>query len=262
MRRLTVLFLPLAFVALACATTESARTLGVEPLRVALFGWIPNAADDNFAALEAHIENAYAKRAGRAVDVEFRFDEFYDPVGLYKLFDSYDVVEMDAVMLGLAVDEGFLHTWPKVPKRNWHPAAIHASTVEGTEYGIPHWLCSFFVFTRSDAVARETSLDGLVSSVAALDTAEPDISGVLDGSWDSTTMYLSGWLDQGNVSMDDALSKPPDPDVLRGFSKLGAGCVAGGESPCTNYAYSSAACLETGLFDEAYCYSTSVDPPT
>lgn len=231
-----------------------------EKLRVALFGWIPNAADDGFAALKDYIQTSHHSRTGQYIDVTFRFDEFYDPVGLAKLLETYDVVEMDAVMLGMVVDLGLVQPWPKPPRRNWHPAAVDASTVDGNIYGIPHWLCGFFLFTRSRELAQKASLKGLLKALESLGSPGPDIAGMFDGSWDVTGMYLSAWLDYGNPSIKGALLAAPNRRILEGFSALGARCREHGRSPCTDSQYSRAACLQTGLFDEAYCHSSEVNP--
>jgi thiamine pyridinylase len=133
-------------------------------LSVALFPFIPDAASDSFAAMRQRIERVF-ETENPSIDLRVRF--FRGDWGYYVLdtlaswlsnppeAGGYPLVEVDAILLGELVQRGLVGAWDALPRGgDWHPAALQSIQVGGRRYGVPHWLCGHYVFSRDPAVLK------------------------------------------------------------------------------------------------------------
>jgi thiamine pyridinylase len=216
-------------------------------LRVALFPYIPDAGGDQYRRLSAWIESTFEAR-NPGVDLQLRpldpqGDDFYniDTTLAGWLADgpgAYDVVEIDASVLGDLVARRWVQPWPARDSLAWHPAARVAVRRGAVTYGVPHWLCSYFVFTRQDAVHRAASITNLVQALNASAPGKPAVLvGNFKGSWETPGYYLDAYGEvRGWQAVPAALSPILDTTVLHPLLRLFRQCV-GQHNPCLFGAY-------------------------
>jgi len=217
-------------------------------LRVPLYPYIPDAAGDQFKALAARIE---AEFEGANPDVDLVInpscfsDDFYDPaaIGLGLSGENadcpYDIAEVDTILLGELVATGALSPWEKLPEGVlWHPAGVASATYEGETYGVPHWLCSHFIFSRADTVEKAASVGDLVKALDDLQTPAPNMAVDMLGSWNLPSLYLDAWADTyGPDTVGNAISTMYDSGVLAGLKEFSATCADAGANPCVDGTY-------------------------
>lgn len=211
--------------------------------RVALFPYIPDSLRDKYQAMLKRIEREY-EHSNPTIDLELRpldqNDDFYDSATLVNWLTSdhenggYDLVEVDTVLLGDLIAAGAINPWPKPPgESDWHPAARNVVTVNKSVYGVPHWLCGHFIFTRNKAVNRARSLSQLRSALAAADPKIPNLTGNLLGSWNLPALYLDAWADTyGPQGLESAITSNLDARVMKWFSMFSKECETDGKNPC------------------------------
>ena len=219
--------------------TTSSRTL----LRVALFPYIPDSLNDKYKSMMTRIEHEFEK-ANPSIDLQLRpidqNDDFYDASTLANWLTSdhehggYDIVEVDTLLLGDLIASGTISAWPRVSGAgDWHPAARNVVTINKTIYGVPHWLCGHFIFTRNDRISRARSVRQLLSAMDSADPNIPNLTGNLLGSWNLPALYLDAWADTyGPQRLESAITPSVDPNVMRWFSLFSKECVNGGKNPC------------------------------
>ncbi|MBD2499306.1 extracellular solute-binding protein [Anabaena azotica] len=231
-------------------------------LRVALFPYIPDAADDKYNKLITRIETEFEKN-NPSVDLVLKpidpnEEGFYELDTLKKwLTDSpanngYDLVEVDTLLLGDIVKANVIQAW-NVPKNqpDWHPAGQKAVTVNNQIYGIPHWLCSHFIFSRDKSVVEAKSITELLSTLNQVNPNTPNVAGDLRGSWNLPALYLDAWADTyGADKVASAISPNLAPDVIQPFKAFSQECVTNGKNPCLDDTYHNNADLSAKDFAE------------
>jgi thiamine pyridinylase len=217
-------------------------------LRVPLYPYIPDAAGDQFKALAARIEAEF-EGANPGVDLIINpscfSDDFYDPVAIGRGLSGenkdcpYDIAEVDTILLGELVATGAVSPWEKLPEGvQWHPAAIASAMYAGETYGVPHWLCGHFIFSRDDTVQKAASVADLVKALDDLQTPAPNMAGDMLGSWNLPSLYLDAWADTyGPDMVDTAISTTYDSGVLAGLKEFSATCDDAGANPCLDGTY-------------------------
>lgn len=215
-------------------------------LRVALFPYIPDAAGDGYRGLLAWIDSAFEARA-QWVDLQLRplnpDDDFYnlDTLGAWLGGGpgTYDVVEVDAVLLGDLVRRSLVQTWSRLDTADWHPAARFAASVGGSYYGIPHWLCSYFLFTRQAPVHGASSVEGLLRALGRADTVgRRPLVGNFHGSWETPAYYLDAFGEtRGWRAVPSALTPILDTTVLFPLLRTFRFCGVGAANPCLSGGY-------------------------
>lgn len=227
------------------ATGPTPQPLVQTTLRVALFPYLPDVANDTLQAMQESIERLF-EAANPQVDLQLRRmdpndNDFYVPDSLQMWLGSqagdsgYHVVEVDAIMLGDLAAAGVLQPWQTLgDSANWMAGVLPALTYDGTLYGIPHWLCGDFILTAFPAVNQATTVGDFV---AALDTAsanEVKLSGALSGSWTLPALYLHTWADtygpQGMAGAIDTLNL--DSAVVRQMRSVLEFCELGSVNTC------------------------------
>lgn len=86
--------------------------------------------------------------------------------------DGYQLAEVDTVILGDLIEQDAIRPWSNLQRSSdWHSAGARAVTVGSEIYGIPHWLCGHFVFSRDPKI---TSARTNAQLIAALKRARPE----------------------------------------------------------------------------------------
>lgn len=233
------------------------QTTSRHPLHVALFPYIPDAKGDNLAELTSQLEQRFEKRY-KDIDLILTMDaklDMYDPSTLKSWLRPdppavpvFDLVEVDTILL----DEvsGFVAPWTKVDTTDWHPAAIAAVTLDRNVLGVPHYLCSHFLFSRDPAIAGAKTIADLTAKLSATKTT-PHISARFNGSFNVPSLYLDAWADS-NSSVDVSQGLPPAPDasLVGNLGKLVKQCAVGNDIPCLDKKQYDAATAATVFADE------------
>jgi thiamine pyridinylase len=212
-------------------------------LHVALYPYIPDAASDSYRGLLERIETEFEARHPsvdlRLAPMDPKSASFYDLDSLRTMLTArpeeggFDVVEVDAALLGDLVDHGLVGPWSDPPQRtDWHPAALEAVTLDGRTYGVPHWLCGHFVFARDTAITRAATAAQLAAALRGATPDTPGLAAKFSGDWDLTALYLDAWVDTyGGASLSAALP-PTDSVVLGSLRAIVRECRAGNDNPC------------------------------
>jgi thiamine pyridinylase len=238
---------------MSCATTSSPTgpmtraDQGRSSLKVALFPWIPDAAEDDFALLRKSVEEGF-ERENPTIDLTLRLvkydSSYYKPAKLAGWLASrqYDLVEIDTVILGDLIGAEVIEPWPSQDASRFFPAAAQAAVVRDksgkeTWWGVPHLLCGFFVISKSSEIAEAGTLSELTSAIQR--TGKPALGNFVS-SWDLPSLYLDSRVDNGldPAKVSDAV-KPPlheeSADSIRGLADL---CEVQGTNHCTDGTYS------------------------
>lgn len=238
MSHLRSAFLAAAAAAALCATAAPAQT----PLRVALFPYLPDTGRDTLAAMAQRIEAEF-EAANPGIDLQLRRMDpedgaFYEPDSLRAWLTApagqgYDLVEVDAIMLGDLAAAGYLTPWAVVDSSDWNNAALPALMHNGVLYGIPHWLCGDFILTRFPAVHAARTVDELQQALAQASSNQIKLSGALGGSWTLPALYLHAWGDTyGTAGMPSAIGSPLDPRVTAEMEEVLDFCELGQVNTC------------------------------
>ena len=235
---LTLFLLPLF--AGSCGGNDSPRI----HLKVALFPYIPDSLGDGQEALRTRIVTEFESQHPD-IELELRpldpQEDFYSIDQLSALLSEqgYDVIETDAVFLGKLAQLKLIDGWDSLPNVNdWHPAALAAAHVDGQAYGVPHWMCSYFLFSRDEREEGLSSLDELVDYYHGLASPVPLLAGNLNSSWDLSMMYLTGFSNEHHgAPMDTALDQPLVSDVVDNLRRFGELCDQSGGNPCSDGTY-------------------------
>jgi thiamine pyridinylase len=241
----TIVGLAIGLLASTAASADSAKVT----LRAALFPYLPDANGDSFRALLARIEKEFEAQHPE-VDLVLRpldpvNDDFYDACGVSKWLrtkdrtSGWDVVEIDSVILNDVLGLAELQDWGAPDARDWHPAARSAVSLDGKTYGIPHWLCGHFIFSRADAVIRARTGAELVSALRRLGSPSPDLVGSLEGSWNLPSLYLDAWADtNGPRRIQQAVTPSLDRRVRDTLKAVAHECDTAQGNPCVDGRFS------------------------
>lgn len=248
------------FQATSCSTMPAPDGRAREPFRVALFPWIPDEASPGLVQrIESEFEILHPN-----VDLELEIDRVgslayevpdADPkepvVGWWSkppTSGGFHLAEVDALLLTELAERGAIRAWTSQPSRgDWHPAAVPATEVSGKTFGVPHWMCGYFVFTRDKQVHEARTASDLERALSKL--SGQSIAGDLSGSYTVTTVYLDGVADTlGSNSVSQALqqaatcpaSPPPtgipaclEAPVVKDLRRIVRSCrVTDGQNPC------------------------------
>ncbi|HEX8242570.1 MAG TPA: hypothetical protein VF541_03730 [Longimicrobium sp.] len=210
-------------------------------LRVALFPYIPDVTRDSFQAFQARLEQEF-ESAHPEIDLQLRpmntnDNDFYDTAAVrgWLANGTYDVVEVDAIMLGDLAAAGVLTPRSAVDSTNWHPGLTPALSYGGVIYGIPHWLCGDFILSRITDVTNATSSTAISQALAAAPANQVKLSGALGGSWTLPALYLHAYADShGPAGLAGAISPEIDSTAVQQMRTLLKFCVGNGVNTCLN----------------------------
>jgi thiamine pyridinylase len=134
------------------------------------------------------------------------------------------------------VNSNLAAEWKSPPgMSDWHPAGTEGVNVGGKVYGVPHWLCGHFIFTRDKKVAKAKTVSTLLEALDSANPAVTNVAGVLTGSWNMPALYLDAWADTyGPKNVGSAVSTNLDAAVMKSFKQFSRQCETGGKNPCLN----------------------------
>ena len=211
--------------------------------RVALFPYIPDTLGDNYLAMLTRIEREFEAQ-NPTIDLVLKpldkNDDFYDLETLTKWLTTapaaggYDMVEVDTVVLGELIAANLVAPWSApLGVSDWHPAGRDGVSIGGNIYGVPHWLCGHFIFSRDKRVAKAKTVEKLIVALDKADPGVPNLAGNLLGSWNMPALYLDAWVDtHGAGGVSSAITPTLDARVMRGFKQFSKQCETGGKNPC------------------------------
>jgi thiamine pyridinylase len=217
-------------------------------LRVALFPYIPDANADKFQSLTDRIQREFA---GRYPGVSLTLrplnpveDDFYNldtlKTWLSNTTPQYDVVEIDAILLGELAATRLIAPWGKgIRETDWHPAARTAVTLFGDVFGVPHLLCGHFVFSTDQRITKARNINSLVQAIQRSSVGNSRFAADILGSWNTPSLYLDAWQDSHSRNpIASGLTEPLDENVVRGMATLFRLCSKKeGANPCFSGAY-------------------------
>jgi thiamine pyridinylase len=245
----------------SCATVPRKLPVpkGTTTLRVALFPYIPKAN----AALAQRLEREFEAEHSN-IDLVLSMDANADYYGLETLTkwlgpksdpsngNGYDVVEVDMVLLGDLVREARIAPWAAPPYlSSWHSAARSASTQNGILFGVPHYLCTWFMFTRDLSVARATTAKALFDTLEYQASTPPPrvppyrVATNLVGSYTTGSFYLNMYAQEyGAADVAKAMTATPDERVMTTLVRLDDNCTlydgnTRKKDPCLDQTYKS-----------------------
>lgn len=223
---------------LLCGSAAAQRS----PLRVALFPYLPDVGKDTLAGMARRIEAEF-EAANPGIDLQLRRMDpddgaFYEPDSLAAWLTApagqgYDLVEVDAIMLGDLAGAGYLTPWATVDSSDWNNAALPALTHGGVLYGIPHWLCGDFILTRFPSVHAARTVDELQQALSQASSNPIKLSGAVGGSWTLPALYLHAWGDTyGTSGIPGAISPNLDAAVVAEMEEVLDFCELGTVNTC------------------------------
>lgn len=208
-------------------------------LRVQLFNVPEN--DSYLDRIEREFESSHLD-----VDLELvptaQVVDVYNEERLRDLFGStakaVDLAEIDCLRIPFLVDEKLIQPWPsRLPGTGWSAAAIAASARDGIIFGVPHWLCGYFIFSEDVRITSAKSADGLFE-VLRSSVVNPKVVGNLLGSWTTPSLFLDAVADEKGASgLAAGRSWPLDTDVLNRLKSLRDLCDLAGKNPCSTGEY-------------------------
>ena len=132
---------------LTLALSAGSYAVGLRTLRVALYPVFGSDPPESERKVHDFLVAEYS-RNNPDVTLEFvpvESGDLYDLGKLQDLSSRVDMFEADMVYLHELVQNEFIIPWPRLPSAVlWHPGAFKASLVNGSVYGVPHWLCAEF----------------------------------------------------------------------------------------------------------------------
>jgi thiamine pyridinylase len=143
----------------AASLSSVATAQGKTPhrtLRVALYPFVPAKAD-YFLQVKHDFEAIAPNVDLQLIDLSANY---YDPGDQdFALTNSVDVYELDSVLLADAVAKDLIMPLPKeinFRAQDYLANAQTASQWDGKPYGVPHWVCGYFLFFRGDDAQADT----------------------------------------------------------------------------------------------------------
>ncbi|MCP3102309.1 extracellular solute-binding protein [Myxococcus sp. K15C18031901] len=245
----------------ACSDSPDPEPEPRRPLKAVLFPYIPDSGKDQFAGLKQRLEADFeAKHADIDLEVVFDFNlDVYDldeGGALNTLLGAGDgaaqVVEVDTLVLGSLVSKGWVQP-VRVDANAVHPAAAEAVQVSGESYGVPTYLCTNVVYSRSTNIRSATDSTSLVRILDEAAPGKRPLATNLDGSWTLPSAYLDAWADtHPGSALASAVSLPLDTSVVEAFSAVVESCaLEPGVNPCMDGTYADNTLPEEAFATEA-----------
>ncbi|AGC47100.1 lipoprotein [Myxococcus stipitatus DSM 14675] len=244
----------------ACSESEDPKPPSPRPVRAVLFPYIPDTVGDGFASLEARLEADF-EREHSDIDLDIVFDANLDTYDLAEggvlshLLGSgpaaVQVVEVDTLILGSLASKGWIQPVDTEPD-TLHPAAAEAVRISGTGYGVPTYLCTYVVYSRTPNIRSATDGASLVDILRASAPGKRPLAANFNGSWTLPSSYLDAWRDTHPArAVPDALALPLDAAALASFETVVDSCAsAPGVNPCLDGAYADNTAAEEAFAQE------------
>ncbi|MGE6762338.1 extracellular solute-binding protein [Corallococcus interemptor] len=241
------LICPAVLVLSACSDSTGPDPTPRRPLKAVLFPYIPDSAGDSFASLEQRLEADF-EQAHPDIDLDVVFDlnqDVYDLDDGGKLSqllgtqaEAAQVVEVDTLVLGSLAAKGWIQRVTLEPGV-MHPAAEEAVRIDGANYGVPTYLCTYVVYSRTSAVRSATDSTSLVRILREAAPGKRPLATNFDSSWTLPSTYLDAWLDtHPGDALASAISLPLDSPTVSALSEVVDSCsLEAGVNPCLDGSY-------------------------
>ncbi|MEG5064220.1 hypothetical protein QUB33_11410 [Microcoleus sp. B3-A4] len=216
-----------------------------QTLSVLLYPYLPTTPEANFQSMVQRIVNEFQQKnpqillnAVMTQDLEY---DTYTYSNLPHLLgkNGFDLVELDTLMLGDAVDNHLiLPASQAISTSNFWQVGLEASTYNNQLYGFPTWLCSYFLFGRNRDILQVKSVPGLINYLSHQPPVKPRLIANFNSDWNAIGFYLDGYTDLfGFDHVTEALEKPIDPQVMNNLVEMSSECVVNGTNGCVNDYY-------------------------
>lgn len=191
--RLTVAIVALSLLSIAAQTSSPPR----RTLRVVLYPFVPDKIG-LFWLVEQSFERRHPDVDLQILDLS---DNYYDQDSPHAVTNTEaDVLEVDSVFMQDLIDSREIQPIPaplRASTGSMLRVAVDAVTSGSAWFGIPHWVCTNFLFSRpQDALNAAATLDDVVNAIG---TNHPPGRGLL--------IDLEGRLTLGELYLDALLDK-------------------------------------------------------
>ena len=186
--------------------------------------------------------------------------DIYTPANYPDLYGAigFDVIEADMVMLADLITGNYVRPITGLTASDYWPGALEAaslSTSTGAHvWGVPHWMCTDFVFGTDSRLDSVSTLAELRTYYSAIGPTDPELISDLTGSWTLFTLYINTYFDiYGYVhpaleahigGYDDPTAVAaftPDAAVITNMLAYSEFCDSSGTNDCVNGVYHAAA---------------------
>jgi len=167
-----------------------------DPLRVILYPFLP-AKDAYFRHVEADFEEHNPTIDLQVVDLSGNYYDESLPGAVTNT--PADVIELDSVFLDDFIGAGRVLALPRSwtrPSGTFLDVAQQAVVSNGTTYGVPHWVCSNFLFSRRGDSLNPATLHDLVTQLGNPHGADQGLLIDLKGRSTLGEWYLDSLLDR------------------------------------------------------------------
>lgn len=166
------------------------------PLKVVLYPFMPGK-DAYFRQVEADFEQRYPAIDLQVVDLSANYYDEGAPEAVTNT--AADVIELDSVFMEDFIASGKIRplrpaTLP--PAGTFLRAAEQAVTHQGRVYGLPHWVCANFLFSRKDDPIRPATLQELAAAIGTPHAPDQGLLIDLKGRLTLGEWYLDTLLDR------------------------------------------------------------------
>ncbi|MHA7631749.1 type 2 periplasmic-binding domain-containing protein [Corallococcus sp. M7] len=254
------LICPAVLVLSACSDSSDPDPTPKRPLKAVLFPYIPDSAGDSFASLEQRLESDF-EAAHPDIDLDVVFDANLD---VYDLDEggtlnqllgtgtgAAQVVEVDTLILGSLAEKKWIQP-VALEAGVMHSAAEEAVSIGGEKYGVPTYLCTYVVYSRTTNIRSATDSASLVRLLREAAPGKRPLATNLDGSWTLPSSYIDAWADtHPGDALSSAISLPLDAPTVNAFADIVDSCsLEAGVNPCLDGSYADNTVAEVAFAQE------------
>ncbi|WP_223633232.1 extracellular solute-binding protein [Corallococcus sp. EGB] len=241
------LICPAVLVLSACSDPSDPDPTPRRPLKAVLFPYIPDSAGDGFASLEQRLEADF-EQSHPDIDLDVVFDASLD---VYDLDEggtlnqllgtgtgAAQLVEVDTLLLGSLAEKRWIQP-VALEAGVVHPAAEEAVRIGGETYGVPTYLCTNVVYSRSTNLRSASDSASLVRVLREAAPGKRPLATNFDGSWNLPSSYIDAWADtHPGDALAKAVSLPLDSQTMNAFAEVVDSCsLEAGVNPCLDGSY-------------------------
>ena len=256
-------------------------------LRVTIYPWIPDLADDKLQTLISWIETTF-EAENPEIDLVVSSPDFdvYDLEDLENHLTNDPtaphVVEIDTILLGEIVDEGLIAqinpaTYGLNATGAYLPSALEAVQYNGNYYAVPTFICgAYLVGVNVGEITETCPIQNGVTAYSdlnsTLDQCKQDLlipprtltlAGNFKGSWTLPNTYIDAYIDRyGANTVYDAIDSviADETDVIAAMRSFIEYCQESNNNRCFDGTLEDATALVTAVVDNretitGYSYS-------
>jgi len=197
-------------------------------LKVAIYNSIPLLGQPDLKNLSIILESLFEEMYQDIdITINYTLDPYSESAVGSILGDGYAVLEIDTMLLGTYVNNGWFQEIPSDFIENWSfvNASLTASIVNNTFYAVPTWTCGNYIYSRSNMDAYRGGFAPLSKFLTSLGKPVA-LNADLQGSWTLGLLYTDSYIDTyGPESISKAFQFPLDSNVLSYLQQLSLLCV-------------------------------------